>query len=98
MAYTAVVTKQSVSKAGATLYQVSVKLVVNDGVDDVFEATASTRYNPNAPDMAAIKTALQADLKDKWDKWADEQGIYNATAFDTLVGEIQTATTTYINQ
>lgn len=98
MAYTAVVTKQAVSKIGNNLYQASIKLVVNDGTSDVFEATASAKYNPNSPDLNAIKAALLADVQAKWDKFADEQGIYTAAAFDTMVSEIQTTANTYINQ
>lgn len=98
MAYTAVVEKVNVSKVGANLYSASIKLTVNDGTSDVFACSASARYNNNAPDLVAVKNVLQAELKEQWDKWADENGIYSATAFDTMVSEIQSATNTYVNQ
>lgn len=98
MAYTATITKESVSRINANVYRISIKMVVNDGVEDVFEASASAKYNSNSPDLNAIKAALLADVRGKWDKFADEQGIYKAAAFDTMMSEIQSTANTYINQ
>jgi len=98
MAYTAVVEKKSVNKISDNIYSVSVELTVNDGQDDVFSTTASAKYNSNTANMDDIKSALTADIKDKWDKWAAENNIYTASAFNTMVGEIQTQANNYINQ
>ncbi len=98
MAYTAVVEKQAVRKISNTLFSVSVKLTVNDGTEDVFDCTATARYNSNTPDLDNIKAGLIAELKERWDKYAAENGVYSAAAFDTMVGEIQTMTNGYINQ
>jgi len=98
MAYTAVVEKQAVSKIGDSLYSVSIKLTVNDGTSDIFETSASARYNHNAPDLANVKASLISELASKWDKYAAEHNIYGAVAFDTMVNEIQTSANTYINQ
>lgn len=97
MAYTAVVTKESVSKLNDNIYQCSIKLVVNDGTKDVFTETVSEQYNVNAPDLSGIKNRLLAQLQVKWDKYADEHGIYTASAFDAMVSEIQATANTYIN-
>jgi len=98
MAYTATVTKQSVTKVNDNIFNCTIKIVVNDGVNDIFESTASQQYNTNTTDMDAVKASLQQKLVADWDKYASEQNIFNKAAFDTLVGEIQTAANTYINQ
>lgn len=98
MAYTAVVTKESVSKISDKIYQCSIKVVVNDGASDVFEATASEQYNTNSTNLTDVKNRLIAKIKEQWDKYADEHDIFSAAAFDTMVGEIQTAANVYINQ
>lgn len=98
MAYTAVITKQSVRKISVTTYEASIQMVVNDGQSDVFTETASAKYNSNAPDMSAIKSALQSELIEKWDKWQAEQNVFEAAAFNTMIGQIQTAANNYVNQ
>ena len=97
MAYTAVVTKESVSRVSSVVYQVTIKLTVNDGILDVFESSVSEQYNSNSADLEGIKDRLIAQLQERWDKYAAEQGVYVAAAFDTMVGEIQTAANTYVN-
>lgn len=98
MAYTATVTKQSVSKVNDHIFSVSIHVVVNDGVSDVFEVDISEQYNNNEPDLEEIKARMIAELRDKWDKWAAEHQIFSAAAFDTIIGQIQTAANAYINQ
>lgn len=97
MAYTAVVTKESVSKLNDSIYQVTIKLVVNDGTSDVFSESVSEQYNNNAPDLSGIKSRLLEQLQVKWDKYKAEHVIYIATAFDAMVSEIQTTANAYIN-
>jgi len=97
MAYTATVTKQSVSKVSNLIFNVTINVVVNDGVSDVFESAASENYNTNEADMNGIKARLLKQFKDKWDKYAEEHNIFSAAAFDTIVGQIQSTANTYIN-
>jgi hypothetical protein len=72
-------------------------MVVNDGVDDVFEQTATAKYNDNASDLNNVKNALIDELAEKWDKYAAENDLFTAAAFDTMISSIQTAANTYIN-
>lgn len=97
MAYTAVIAKESVSKLNATVYQVTIKLTVNDGEEAIFECSVSEQYNQNSPDLEGVKVRLLAQLRDKWDKYAAEHSVYTAAALDTMVGEIQASANTYIN-
>ena len=96
--YTAVVTKDSVSKVSDKVYQCSIRVVINDGTSDVFEAAASEQYNTNAANLTDVKNRLIAKVKEQWDKYSDEHGIFSAAAFDTMVNEIQSAANAYINQ
>ena len=98
MAYTAVITKQSVSKAsGSDDFIVTIHVVIDDGVDTVLEKGYSQVYNSNT-DVADIKDKLQAELVSDWNIFLSEKAIYDAAQFTTLVDQIQTATNTYINQ
>jgi len=97
MAYTAVVTKQSVSKAsGSDDFIVTIHVVIDDGVDTALEKDYSQVYNSNT-DVADIKDKLQAELVADWNRFLSEKAIYGAAQFTTLVGEIQTAANVYIN-
>ena len=97
MAYTATVTKQSVTKDQNNIYTVSIKVTVMNGTTLVFERTASAKYNPNAPDLTALQASLTSQLQKEWDKFVSEQGVFNAAAFDTIVTNIQTAANAYVN-
>lgn len=96
MAYTATLTKASVSKQG-NLYRAAISVVINDGVDDVLDFEVSEKYNPNAPNMDGVKNGLQNQIKEKWDEYAENKNIFDATAFTSLVSSLQTQTNTYIN-
>ena len=97
MAYTVTMTKQSVSIAANGIYMISMGMVVNDGVSDVFETTLSEKYNVNAGNLDDFKTAIQNELKKRWDKWAAEQAVLSAAALDTVLGQVQAAATAYVN-
>lgn len=98
MAYTAVVTKQSISKISETIYQCSIRVVVNEGQDDVWQTDISEQYNTNAGDLADVKNRLLNELRKQWDEYVAENNIFYAAAFDLMVGEIQTAANNYINK
>ena len=98
MAYTAIVTKQSVEKTtGADDYLVTVHVVVeNEASEVVFEKDYSKRYNSNIT-IGDIRTAFQDRIQADWDKFLSEKTIYDAAAFDTMVTQIQSTANTYIN-
>lgn len=97
MAYTALVTKEEVVQLSGNRYQVNIRMVVNDGAEDVFNKTASAQYNSNSPNLIDVKSRLIEQLQEQWDKYAAEHGVYDAPAFDTMVGQIQTAANSYVN-
>ena len=97
MANTAIVTKQSITQDSSGMYTVTIQMVVNDGASDIFTGTASAKYNDNSPDLGAVKANLQGQIQDQWDKFTDENTLFNAAAFDTMVSQIQTAANTYVN-
>ncbi len=95
MAYTATITKGSVTKSHY-YYNVSLEVVVNDGVEDILTFSVTERYHPNeAPSVVVGK--LQLSIKDKWDKYAEEQVVRNAAALDTAITSLNTLMNTYIN-
>ena len=97
MAYTAVVTKQSVSKAsGSDDFIVTIHVVIDDGADVVLEKDYSQVYNSNT-NVADIKDKLQDDLVADWEVFLSEKVIYDAAQFTTLVNQINTAANAYIN-
>lgn len=96
MAYTATITKKQVTKSGS-IYNISLSITVNDGAVDVLDFSASVKYNSNSPDMSAVSTSLQNQIKEKWDAYVANQAIFNASALDSLVSNLQSQTNTYIN-
>jgi hypothetical protein len=97
MAYTAVVTKQSVAKSNNHIYNITIEMIVSDEVEEVFRSSASIRYDDRSPNVGGLEDGLIAQLKEDWDEYAEEHGIFTATALDTVVGSIQTKTNLYIN-
>ena len=100
MAYTATVTKESVSQVGSdsSLYNITIRMTVSDGQEDVFSEIASAKHNTNSPDLSRVKANLIEQLSAKWDRYASENSLYTATTFDTMVGQIQTAANNYVGQ
>lgn len=98
MALTATITKQSVEKAiGADDYNVTIHVVIEDETPAiVFEKDYSQRYNSNTT-LDDIKTGFQDMIAADWDLYADEQAIYDAAAFDTMISQIQSSANIYIN-
>jgi len=95
---TAAITKQSVAKLNEADYTVTIHAVFrNDASEIVIEKDYSERYFSQL-DVDTVKAKLQAQMITDWDEYVAEQVIYDATAFDTMVSEIQTAANTYINQ
>ena len=98
MPYTVVMTKDSVSKNTTTgIYTINVRCVINDGTADVFNEVVSAKYNPKAPNLSAMKTAILAALQRRWDKQTDEKVVFDSAAFDAAVADMQTTATAYVN-
>lgn len=97
MAYTPVITKQGVSQISGDIFSCVIEMVVSDEGTEVFRCTATEKYNRNNADFDGIKSRLINELKSKWDKYAAENTIFSAAQFDTMVSEIQTAASNYIN-
>lgn len=97
MAFTAVVTKQPVAKLNDDDYQVTIHLVVLDELEEVvLEKDYSERYYSSAS-VETIKIKLQNKILADWSKLVDEANIFNASAFDAVVSEIEIAANNYIN-
>ncbi len=97
MAYTATVSKESVSKVNDKIYRITINMSVSDEAEEVFAASASEQYNNQSPDLAGVKNRLTEQLQEQWDKYADENNLFTAGAFDTMVNQIQTAANSYVN-
>lgn len=97
MAYTVTLTKESVVQSGNGSYTITFLASVSDGVDTVFEEFVSGRYNPNAPDLEDTKDQIRDVFTDRWDKWAEENGILTSAALDAALSALQTQAQTYVN-
>ena len=98
MAYVSIVTKQSVTKQKNGEYRISIYVVITDDSDSsiVLEKDYSMRYSL-AWSIGDIKTKFQKLIQADWDNLIDQQAIFDAVAFDTMVGEIKTSIDTYTN-
>ena len=97
MPYTAIINKRSVEKINESDFQVSIDVVINDGVNDVITKTFSERYFKDIA-ISTIESKLQKQIKKAWDEYIAEQSLLLNATFDTLVSTIQTSTNTYINK
>jgi len=97
MAYTAVITKESVVKLTKDDFQISIHIEIKDNAEVVvFEGDYSERYY-SALNVDTVKTKLQQQIVVDWDKYVAEQNIFNSSVFDTVVSEIETTANSYIN-
>ena len=90
------VIKQAVEQLTADDYTVTIHVTFKEGVDVLFEKDYSERYFSDLS-VDTIKQKLQDQIQADWDEYVAEQALFDATAFDTMVSEIQTAANTYIN-
>jgi len=97
MAYTAVVSKESVTNVGEKLFRIDIKLVVLDGATTIFEATANAIFNSVTMNINDVKNTLLTDLAKSWDTWESEKLIYNSSSLDNMISSIETSATEYIN-
>ena len=98
MAYTATVTKQNVTKLNESDYQVTIHVMITNDITSevILEKDYSERYY-SALDVVTIRSRLQQQILDDWNKYIAEQNIYNRAVFDSMVSDIQTVANTYIN-
>jgi len=96
MAYTAILTKQSVTLHDG-IYTITIHCDVKQDGETVWEGTGSGRYNPATPNLNGPKASILAELGAKWDKWKSEQGVFGSAILDTEVAALQTTINTYIN-
>ena len=97
MAYTATITKESVTRLTDDDYQVSIHVFVKDELENIIlEKDYSERYY-SALDVDTVRLKLQNQIKADWDKYLAEQTIYNAAQFDGVISQLESALNTYIN-
>jgi len=96
MALTATLTKQSVVLVN-NIYNITLHCEIKDGEEVVWEGSGTGKYNPYNPDLELPKAAILAELKKKYDKWAEEQSVYNSGVLDLVVTELQSTVNAYIN-
>ena len=97
MAYVATITKQSVAKAsGSDDFTVTIHVLIVEGAETVLEKDYSQIYNTSKT-IDDIKAGFQAMFLVDWDKHVAEKAIYDAAQFNTLVSELQTVASAYIN-
>ena len=98
MAYTVAINKESVSKVRELVYALSMRVVINDGTNDLLDKTYSIQHNTNQIDMEVLKKELLAAVKADWDKYNAEVSLKNKDAFDVAISDIQQDIEGYINK
>lgn len=97
MAYQVTITKNGVSRVNNVVYSISMRVVINDGTDDVFDKTYSIQYNTNSADLETLKSQLLEAMQEDWDKYIAEKGINDSAAYDSAISDMQTTATAYVN-
>ena len=95
MAYTATITREGVEAHGGD-FDISVRMVVSDGVDDVFDEVITVRYKQGDP-IDEAESDIMFQLKQLWDEYADAKQMFDTPAFINVVSDIQDAANVYIN-
>lgn len=81
-----------------TDYQVPIHVEIkNEASEVLFEKDYSERWYPIL-DLGILEVKFRDKIKADWDTYIAEQAKYNAAQFDSLVANLKTAATTYINQ
>lgn len=96
MAYTSDITAVSVVNGG-DIATITINVIINDDATPVLDFNVAAKYNKNSPDMNAVRTDLQNQIKDVFDEYVYAQGVLNGTALATMIGNIDTALETYMN-
>ncbi len=96
MTYTATIIKQSVTKQKDG-FIININVVVNDGVDDIFDQSFSKRHSTGDP-LSDIETVFQKKIKVAWDEYISEKTVFDNASFDSLCTSLDSTLTTYINQ
>ena len=92
MALSATVTKKGVTYMMPNMWAVSINVVLSEDTVEVWDRDYSVRYR--AGDVIAAKQAKLIEMvKADIDKYKSEQMIFNASAFDDVVTNVQTALT-----
>lgn len=96
MANTAVITKQSVTKIGkhGSNYNIVLNVIINDGTSNILNFNITTKYDG---DMDKVKTDLQNQIKDEWDKYIANKTVLDSTVLSNAVTTLQSQANTYIN-
>lgn len=97
MAYDVTIEKIKVEKISATTYDIKIQMLVEDTGEYVFAKTVSKKFDSATESVSDVKAELQSKLVAAWDKYKAEQQIYNHAALDTMVTQIETAASNYVN-
>ncbi len=96
MAYTSTITKSTVRKINARDYTVSVQVIISEAGTQLLNKVYSERYD-NQTLPSTVEAKLQAQIQTDIDNYKAEQAIFNATEFDDVCTNLQSAITTYAN-
>lgn len=90
MALVATVTKKSVSESMLDLFNITLNMVLVDGVDEVINRDYSVRYRPG-DSISAKQTALYKMMHEDIQKYESEKQIFDAAALNTVVANVEAA-------
>lgn len=94
MPYTAVLTREDVTVQGDQ-YIITIRCVINDGVDDVFDHSLAAKYK-TGDDIEGWKRDILHYFRQYWDAYVDAKAMFEHPALLTAVAELQTAANDYL--
>ena len=94
MAYTAVLTREGVSLQGEQ-YSITIRCIVNDGVDDVFDEALTAKYKLG-DDIEGWKRDVLSYFKNLWDTYVAEQTMFDHPLLIAAVADLQDQANAYL--
>ncbi len=89
MALTAVVSKVEVKRTQPQLFSIKLKLVVNDGTNDVIDKEFTQTFNKVHGQISETVIKFIEDMQEEVDVYKSENQIFTHTQMNTAVSDIQ---------
>jgi len=97
MANTVVVTKKSVTRTGS-FFMITLRVVVNDGAEDVLDMNLSAKYNPASGSYDNAIDEIKNEFKKRWAEYLNNKAIFDSAVLDSTISDLQTQANLFVNQ
>lgn len=96
MAYTIEITKQPVKKQTDVDMIITINVVIKEDGSEILNNNYSERYNSTVS-VDSVKSKLLAKINNDWQNYKAEQAIFSAAAFDNMIADMISISTTVLN-